>query len=109
MPRIAEAFYVGLGALVREARLKRKMSQEQLGDAVKLSRTSINNVEKGRQKLLLDAFCKVAIAVGEEPQSFLGRYLESTKSAPVEKQIMELDAQEQQFVRDAIAKSKRKK
>ena len=39
-----------------------------MGKAVGLSRTSINNIEKGRQKVLLDTFCKIARVIDERPE-----------------------------------------
>lgn len=40
------------------------MTQEGLGEAVSLTRTSITNIERGRQKLLLHTLARIAHALG---------------------------------------------
>lgn len=45
--------YVLFGEVVREARHERGWNQQQLADAMKLSRGSIANIEVGRQRILL--------------------------------------------------------
>lgn len=45
--------YKLIGQRIRTARLKRGLSQENLAKCVDLTRTSITNIEKGRQKLLV--------------------------------------------------------
>lgn len=58
-------FYEEVGRRIREARLRRrpKMTQQGLADEVSLTRTSITNVEKGRQKLLLHTLADIAKAL----------------------------------------------
>lgn len=60
---VPESFYVGVGAAIKAARINAGITQEQLALAVNLKRTSISNIEKGRQKLLLDGFYKIAFAL----------------------------------------------
>jgi transcriptional regulator with XRE-family HTH domain len=43
------AFYEQLGQRLATARRTQRLTQERLGDSVDLSRTSITNIEKGRQ------------------------------------------------------------
>ena len=58
-------FYKDVGALIREARKKAKdISQESLATSVGLTRTSLTNIEKGRQKVLLHTFVEIAAAIG---------------------------------------------
>src|ERR1043165_8157209 len=65
-------FYKDVGALVREARKKAKgISQESLANSVGLTRTSLTNIEKGRQKLLLHTFIEIAASVGANPADLL--------------------------------------
>ena len=45
--------YKLVGQRIRAAREKRGLSQEKLAERVDLTRTSITNIEKGRQKLLV--------------------------------------------------------
>lgn len=65
-----EIFYKTLGARIRELR-GAKLSQEQLATAAKLSRTSIVNIESGRQKLLLHNLFRIAEALGVQPSEVL--------------------------------------
>lgn len=46
-------FYSTFGKVLGELRRKRKISQEMLADEVGLTRTSITNIEKGRQPVQL--------------------------------------------------------
>lgn len=57
-PQLA-AFYTELGANIRKFRLKRDLSQEQLANLVGLTRTSLTNIEKGRQHPPLHTFCEL--------------------------------------------------
>lgn len=47
-----DKFYLELGRRVRNARLHFNLTQEQLANLLSLSRTSITNIEKGKQKIL---------------------------------------------------------
>ncbi|KAM3108256.1 helix-turn-helix domain-containing protein [Phormidesmis sp. 146-33] len=51
MIREAE-FYEELGRRINATRKQRGLTQEELADRVGLTRTSITNIEKGRQKVL---------------------------------------------------------
>jgi len=66
-------FYEEVGRRIREARKRRKpmMTQETLGKRVSLTRTSITNLEKGRQKLLLHTLADIAATLQVQPASLL--------------------------------------
>ncbi len=51
-----ETFYQAFGPRLRAARKKAGYTQEDLAKALHLTRTSIANIEKGRQKILLHTF-----------------------------------------------------
>lgn len=55
-----DKFYVELGRRIRSARLHYNLTQEQLADLVSLSRTSITNIEKGKQKILTHTLVDLA-------------------------------------------------
>lgn len=59
------------GALLREHRYDQRMSQEQLARAAGLSRTSVVNIEKGRQGVSLESLYKLAAALGRQPGDLL--------------------------------------
>ena len=54
------AFYKAVGQLVRAARDKAGLTQNALASRLGLTRTSVTNIEKGRQKVLLHTFCDLA-------------------------------------------------
>lgn len=56
----ADTFYEELGAAIRTQREELKMTQQDLAELMGLARTSVTNIERGRQRLLIDQFCKLA-------------------------------------------------
>ncbi|MBZ5687066.1 MAG: helix-turn-helix domain-containing protein [Acidobacteriia bacterium] len=55
-----KTFYAAFGKLLAEMRRKRGISQEMLADELGLSRTSITNIEKGRQPVQLHTLYLIA-------------------------------------------------
>jgi transcriptional regulator with XRE-family HTH domain len=66
-----DAFYVEFGKLVRGYRSRLKLTQDDLADRVGLSRTSITNIEQGRQKVLLHQLFVLAESLGVTPDALL--------------------------------------
>jgi transcriptional regulator with XRE-family HTH domain len=64
-------FYQEVGRRIRKARLDRRITQDQLGVSVSLTRTSITNIERGRQKLLLHKLSDIAQALRVAPATLL--------------------------------------
>ncbi|SRR6266542_3184626 len=58
----APEIYRIIGQRVRAERQKRKLTQNELAERVELTRTSITNIERGRQKLLLHTLFAFAAA-----------------------------------------------
>ena len=56
-------FYAELGSRIAQARRSRNLTQEELGELVQLTRTSITNIEKGRQKVLAHTVATLAAAL----------------------------------------------
>lgn len=67
------ALYAAIGRAIREARRDREMSQEQLAQAVGILRTSIVNIENGRQRLPIDRLYDIADALKIQAVSLLPR------------------------------------
>lgn len=55
-----DQFYVEVGKLLLAARQKAGLTQEQLAKEVGLTRTSVTNMERGRQKILLHTLADIA-------------------------------------------------
>jgi transcriptional regulator with XRE-family HTH domain len=55
--------YAALGARIRQLRKSQGLGQEQLADLVGVTRTSITNIEAGRQRVPLDRIYDIADAL----------------------------------------------
>lgn len=66
-----QAFYSVLGHRIREVRQQKNLTQESLAKRVSLTRTSVTNIEKGRQQLLVHTFLEIAEALSVSPASLL--------------------------------------
>lgn len=64
-------FYSEFGRLVRSHRNRLKLTQGQLAERIGLSRTSITNIEQGRQKILLHQLYQLADALQINPSTLL--------------------------------------
>jgi len=61
--------------LVRAARARKGVSQEQLADLAGVDRTVISRLESGRRLPSLGVFVAIAHAIDETPSKFLDRLL----------------------------------
>ena len=61
---MTDEFYVRLGAKIREAREGARLTQADLSGRVGLSRSSIANIEAGRQAVYLHQMVDIAFALG---------------------------------------------
>lgn len=94
-------FYAEVGRRIREARMPeaaggRRVSQNELAQAANLTRTSIANIERGRQKVLLHTLVAFAETLSVEPGSLIPR-LACEPELPVG-----LDAKERRFVESVL-------
>lgn len=58
-------FYVLLGKNIRKARRAADITQAQLADAIELTRTSVTNIEQGRQPIPIHVLVKIAKVVNQ--------------------------------------------
>jgi transcriptional regulator with XRE-family HTH domain len=66
-----KAFYRAFGQMLSEIRRKKRISQEMLADELGLSRTSITNIEKGRQPVQLYSLYVIARLLGTDVKELL--------------------------------------
>lgn len=66
-----EPVYRMIGARIEHLRTVLDVTQEELSERVGLNRTSIVNIEKGKQRILLDDVEKFAKALGTSPKNLL--------------------------------------
>ncbi|WP_408491980.1 helix-turn-helix domain-containing protein [Paraburkholderia sediminicola] len=64
-------FYRGLGTSVRRAREASSLTQEELAAAIGISRTSLTNMELGRQRVLVDQLAGIASTLKVSIQSLI--------------------------------------
>ncbi len=63
--------YKTIGRQVREKREKRELTQGQLAARVGLQRTSLSNIEAGRQKMLVGTLLSIAAELGVQASTLL--------------------------------------
>lgn len=81
------SLYKDFGRLVRDHRRRLGLTQEQLADHVGLSRTSITNVEQGRQKVLLHQMFALAESLQIRPEVLLPARAPSEVSPRIEEKL----------------------
>jgi len=64
-------FYQNFGLRLRAARKEAGYTQEDLAKALELTRTSVANMEKGRQKILLHTFHRLLLVLNLQPDQLL--------------------------------------
>lgn len=63
--------YGAIGELVANRRNELGISQASLAQAVGLTRTSISNIEQGRQRMLIHTLLDIAVALSVKPAELL--------------------------------------
>lgn len=97
-----QTFYQELGQRIREAREKSHLTQEALAVKLSLTRTSITNIEKGRQQLLVHTLVQIAKALQVEPESLL---LEPSLATNEIEDLIKTESQTaQEWIRAALDK-----
>ncbi len=81
---VVDRFYEQFGQRVRRARLAQGMNQSALGHRVGLERSSISNVEKGRQRVQLHMLVEFAAALGVPPDDLLPETADPLARVPPE-------------------------
>lgn len=60
-------FYEEVGRQIRDLRAARGMSQGDLASALSLTRTSVTNIERGRQRILVHTLYELSEILGVDP------------------------------------------
>lgn len=92
-----QSFYNAVGNLIRKARERAGISQERLAAEINLTRTSITNIEKGRQKIMLHTLVEIARILNVEPSSLL-----PSQESSLEKQLNSLPEDAQSFIKSVL-------
>lgn len=65
------ALYGAMGHLIRARRKDTDLTQEELAERIGLTRTSINNIEQGKQRIQIHTLYAIAQALSVSPLTFL--------------------------------------
>ncbi len=87
-----ESVYAAVGKRIRYYREECKFTQAELASRLSLERTSITNIEKGRQKILLHTLIDLAIALDVTPIELLGDFAQKTNQANSSSEIIATQA-----------------
>ena len=101
-----QLYYAAVGARVRAGRTAAGLSQAMLAQRIGFTRSSIANLEAGRQRIALHLFVIIAAALGVEPEELLPdpSVLEDT-GAPIDlnEHLAGTPETTHDFVRGAVA------
>lgn len=97
----SQTFYAQLGICIKEAREERGLTQEALGNSVGLSRTSITNLERGKQKVLLHTFVNIANVLKVNPESLLPK-TQLSSDGELDQILKEHSTEEQIWIKAVI-------
>ena len=81
------AFYRRLGENIRRCRKRSKLSQETLAKLIGLTRTSLTNIENGRQHPPLHTLCEIAEKLRVDIKELLPRPLTITESIDIKAMV----------------------
>lgn len=102
------AVYVEFGRLVHGHRQRAGLTQSALGERVGLSRTSITNIEKGRQKVLLHQVFLLAESMGVAPEALLPSLRAAHPQPEIEKKLpTDLTGSQRAWVRRVMTSSEK--
>lgn len=85
---VANAFYIEFGRRLRKARTDAGLSQDLVAKRVGLSRTSITNIELGRQHVALHMLYQFASTLGVQPMTLLPTEFPHTSPDVVEPRLL---------------------
>ena len=103
-----EDLYQAVGQRIRRIREERRLTQAELAELVSLSRTSITNIEQGRQKLLLHTLYDIAAALTVKPADLLPEGIRTEEAEAFEQHLPgELSNAEQEWIRTIVTGSKK--
>jgi len=100
-----DRFYTVVGSRVRGARAGRGMSQAGLAQQIGFTRSSVANLEAGRQRIALHLLVQIARALDLEPAALIPEVAatSSVDGAVLEELTEHLDAPAREFVRRAVS------
>lgn len=102
----SEWLYVEVGKLVRQARKRKGLTQLGLAQVLDVSRTSVTNVELGRQHVQLHTLYLIADTLGVDPRDLLPAPGGRGSEAPSEVVVpTDLTEEEQEWIQNVVSSS----
>ncbi len=98
--------YLQLGKRIRKARKEADITQTELASAIALSRTSVTNIESGRQQILLHTLYNIASVLGKDVVELLPENKQQRGEDSVDSILTDLDAAEREWVESLLSKTK---
>jgi len=100
-----DIFYKKLGDLIKSARKRQNLKQQDIADYLELKRTSVVNIEQGTQRIQLHSLIELAVFLKIEPTELLAKlYVLIDKRTPsntdkkaITKVVAQLDDKEGNF------------
>lgn len=99
-------FYAQLGKRIQQARIHAGLKQEQLALSLNLSRTSVTNIERGRQHLQVHHLVRVADILGVSVDTLLNGLLTPFEEGTLPVAAEKLEAPEREWVRRITSRSR---
>lgn len=101
--------YINMGKRIREERVKKKISQENLAEMCNLATSYIGIIERAEKRASIDTIVKVANALGVSMDCLLGDSLKYSNGTLIEKAAMylrDLNEEEAKYVYRIIEDSR---
>lgn len=99
-----DSLYKEIGRRIKEFREERGITQQEISDNIHLSRTSITNIEAGRQKIQIHILYQIATLLKVEPNQLLPNINFFVEEIELPEKYKELDYEGQEFVKKIIVK-----
>lgn len=101
--------YAMIGKRIREEREVRGVTQKDLAARVRLTRTSITNIESGKQKILVHTLLDIAQVLGVEPATLLQGYDAVGKSEELDDLINDRPRIERDWIQATLRATTKKR
>ncbi|MFX3637406.1 MAG: helix-turn-helix domain-containing protein [Candidatus Pristimantibacillus sp.] len=74
--KTVELIFSEIGTRIRKERKKKKLTQKELSDRIRLSRTSITNIEQGFHKISVHTLFEISIVLDVDVHSLLPKIID---------------------------------
>ena len=105
MARSQGSFYTALGRNIRQSRTRAGLTQSALAEVIGMTRTSITNIEQGRQPVYVDVLVQIARATDTSCEKLLS---DTTASMlDVTELIATYPAEQQVWIKNVLSAKRR--